>query len=414
MEKTNRVVITGIGTVTPVGSDVDTFWDNIKAGHHGIDVVRDFDMSDQKVSLAAQVKDFHPEEYMEKKEARRMDRYTQFAMAAAKMAMEDCGSDLHDLDPYRVGVVIGSGIGGLTTVTSNHAKFVEKGPHGISALMIPMMIANMAAGMVAMRYGFKGVNYATVSACSSSGHAVGEAFHAIRHGYADAVIAGGAEATVIPFALAAFANMTALSASSDPDRASIPFDAERNGFIMGEGGGVMVLESLDHARARGAKIYAEIAGYGATADAYHITSPDPEGTGAAKSMEFAIKDAGLTTADIGYINAHGTSTPPNDRTETVAIKKLFGKRAYQVPVSSTKSMTGHLLGAAGVVEGIICALALRDGVIPPTVGYKVKDPECDLDYVTQGARKADIRAALSNSLGFGGHNATLCLRKYPI
>ena len=413
MEKTNRVVITGIGTVTPVGSDMDTFWGNIKAGRHGIDVVRDCDMSGQKVSLAAQVKDFHPEEYMEKKEARRMDRYTQFAMAAAKMAVEDCGSDLHDLDPYRVGVVIGSGIGGLITVTTNNAKFVEKGPHGISALMIPMMIANMAAGMVAMRYGFKGVNYATVSACSSSGHAVGEAFHAIRHGYADAVIAGGAEATVIPFALAAFANMTALSASTDPDRASIPFDAERNGFIMGEGAGAMVLESLDHARARGAKIYAEIAGYGATADAYHITSPDPEGTGAAKSMEFAIKDAGLTTADIGYINAHGTSTPPNDRTETVAIKKLFGERAYRIPVSSTKSMTGHLLGAAGVVEGIICALALRDGVIPPTVGYRVKDPECDLDYVTQGARKADIHAALSNSLGFGGHNATLCLRRYP-
>ena len=413
MEKTNRVVITGIGAVTPVGSDMDTFWDNIQAGRHGIDVVRDFDMSDQKVSLAAQVKDFHPEEYMEKKEARRMDRYTQFAMAAAKMAVEDCGSDLHDLDPYRVGVVIGSGIGGLITVTTNNAKFVEKGPHGISALMIPMMIANMAAGMVAMRYGFKGVNYATVSACSSSGHAVGEAFHAIRHGYADAVVAGGAEATVIPFALAAFANMTALCTGTDPDRASIPFDAERSGFIMGEGAGVMVLESLDHALARGAKIYAEIAGYGATADAYHITSPDPEGTGAAKSMEFAIRDAGLTPADIGYINAHGTSTPPNDRTETVAIKKLFGARAYQIPVSSTKSMTGHLLGAAGVVEGIICALALRDGVIPPTVGYKVPDPECDLDYVTQGARKADIRAAISNSLGFGGHNATLCLRKYP-
>ena len=407
-----RVVITGIGVVSPVGNDAATFWKNIQAGRHGIDTIRDMDMTGQKVSLAAQVKNFHPEDFLDKKEARRMDRYTQFAMAATKMAMADCGTDLRDLDPYRVGVIVGSGIGGLITCTTNHAKFIEKGPHGISALMIPMMIANMASGAVAMEYGFKGLNYATVSACSSSGHAVGEAMHAIRDGYADAVVAGGAEATVFPFALAAFANMTALCNGTDPDRASIPFDAERSGFVMGEGAGVTVLESLDHALARGAHIYAEVAGYGATADAYHITSPDPSGAGAAKSMEIAVKDAGLSLDDIGYINAHGTSTPPNDRCETLAVKTLFGARAPHIPVSSTKSMTGHMLGAAGAVEGIICALALRDGVIPPTVGYKTPDPECDLDYVTDGARKADIRAALSNSLGFGGHNATLCLRKY--
>lgn len=408
-----RVVISGIGVVSPVGNDADTFWKNIKNGRHGIDTIRDMDMTGQKVSLAAQVKDFHPEEFMDKKEARRTDRYAQFAMAAARMAVADCGTDFKDVDPYRVGVIIGSGIGGLITCTNNHAKFIEKGPHGISALMIPMMIANMASGMVAMEYGFKGVNYATVSACTSGGNAVGEAMHAIRDGYADVVVAGGAEATIFPFAIAAFGNMTALNTSTDPDRASIPFDRERSGFVMGEGAGVLVLENLDHALARGAHIYAELAGYGATSDAYHITSPDPEAGGATKSMEFAIQDAGLTPADIGYVNAHGTSTVPNDRCETLAMKKVFGEQAYHVPVSSTKSMTGHMLGAAGAVEGIICALALQDGILPPTVGYREPDPECDLDYVAGAARKADIRAVLSNSLGFGGHNATLCLRKYP-
>ena len=406
-------MITGIGVVSPVGNDADTFWKNIQAGHHGVDEVCDMDMAGQKVSLAAQVKDFRPEDFLEKKETRRMDRYTQFAMAAAQMAMADSGADLKDLDPYRVGVVIGSGIGGLITCTGNHAKFIEKGPRGISALMVPMMIANMASGAVAMKYGFKGLNYATVSACSSSGHAVGEAMHAIRHGYADAVVTGGAEATILPFALAAFSNMTALCTGTDPDRASIPFDRERSGFVMGEGAGVMVLESLDHALARGARIYAEVAGYGATADAYHITSPDPEGAGAEKSMEIAIHDAGLQPENIDYINAHGTSTQLNDRCETLAIKRCFGGRAYHIPVSSTKSMTGHMLGATGAVEGIICALALRDGVVPPTVGYRERDPECDLDYVTAGARRADLHAVLSNSLGFGGQNATLCLRKYP-
>jgi 3-oxoacyl-[acyl-carrier-protein] synthase II len=405
-----RVVITGMGVVTPVGSTLDSFWESIRAGRHGIARIDNMDMEGQKVSLAAQVKDFDPENYMEKKEARRMDLYTQYAVAAAKMAIEDCGTELRDLDEYRVGVIIGSGIGGFNTLADNHEKFVLKGPNRVSALMIPLMIANMAAGAVAMRYGYKGVNYATVTACASSGHALGEAFHAIRDGYADAVIAGGAEATVMPFALAAFANMTALSRSDDPDRASIPFDAERDGFVMGDGAGILVLETLEHAKARGAKIYAEIAGYGATSDAYHITSPDPEGKGAEKAMEFAVKDAGLVPADIGYINAHGTSTKPNDLCETRAVRALFGEKTP--PMSSTKSMTGHMLGAAGAVEAAVCALALRDGVLPPTVGYKVPDPECDLDYVIGGARKADIKAALSNSLGFGGHNASLCFKKY--
>jgi 3-oxoacyl-[acyl-carrier-protein] synthase II len=405
-----RVVITGMGVVTPVGSTLDSFWESIRAGRHGIARIDNMDMEGQKVSLAAQVKDFDPENYIEKKEARRMDLYTQYAVAAAKMAIEDCGTELRDLDEYRVGVIIGSGIGGFNTLADNHEKFVLKGPNRVSALMIPLMIANMAAGAVAMRYGYKGVNYATVTACASSGHALGEAFHAIRDGYADAVIAGGAEATVMPFALAAFANMTALSRSDDPDRASIPFDAERDGFVMGDGAGILVLETLEHAKARGAKIYAEIAGYGATSDAYHITSPDPEGKGAEKAMEFAVKDAGLVPADIGYINAHGTSTKPNDLCETRAVRALFGEKTP--PMSSTKSMTGHMLGAAGAVEAAVCALALRDGVLPPTVGYKVPDPECDLDYVIGGARKADIKAALSNSLGFGGHNASLCFKKY--
>lgn len=407
-----RVVITGIGVVTPVGSKADLFWENIKAGRHGIAPIENIDMTGQKVSLAAQVRDFNAEDYIDKKEARRMDLNTRYAVAAAKMAVEDCGSNFKDLDPYRVGVIIGSGIGGFETMTSNYRKFMEKGPRGISALMIPMMISNMASGQTAMELGFKGVNYATTTACATSSHAIGEAFHNIQHGYSDVIVSGGTEATIIPFALAAFANMTALSTATDPDRASIPFDAQRDGFIMGEGAGIVVLESLSHAKARGAKIYAEVSGYGATCDAYHITSPDPEGTGAQKSMQFAIEDAKLKPEDIGYINAHGTSTPPNDKCETLAIKNLFGDYAYKLPVSSTKSMTGHLLGAAGAVEAIICALSLRDGIIPPTANYKEKDPDCDLDYVTEGARKAEIKAVLSNSLGFGGHNATLCLTKY--
>lgn len=406
-----RVVITGVGVITPIGCELNKFWDNIKASKHGIAPIEGMDMTDQKCKLAAQLKDFNAEDYMTRHDANRMDPSSRYAVAAAKQAMEDCGTDFSDVDPFRAGVIIGSGIGGLQTMEANHSKYIAKGPTRISALMIPLMISNIAGGYVAMKYGFKGVNFSTVSACASGGHAIGEAFHSIRDGYSDVIITGGAEATIDPFAVGAFTNMTALCTGEDPDRASIPFDKERAGFVMGEGAGVIILEEYEHAVKRGAKIYAEIAGYGATADAYHITSPDPTGIGAEKAMEFAIKDASLTTDSIGYINAHGTSTVPNDSSETLAVKSLFKDKAKDIPMSSTKSMTGHLLGAAAAVESIICALALRDGIIPPTANYKVPDPACDLDYVTEGARKKDFDACLSNSLGFGGHNASLCFKK---
>ena len=407
-----RVVITGIGAVTPVGKDAPSTWESICAGRHGITKIDRFDTEDLGVSVAALVKDFDPSSILDRKEQRRTDPYCQFALYAATEALRDCGSDLKDLDPYRVGVIIGSGIGGMQTFEENHQKFLEKGPGRVSVFFIPMMISNMAAGNISIRTGFKGANFAPVTACASSAHAVGEAFRLIKNGYLDACVAGGAEATVTKFAMAGFNNMGALSRSTDPDRASIPFDKERDGFVMGEGAGILILEELEHAKARGAKIYAEVAGYGATGDAYHITSPAPDGEAAAKAMELAYTEAGLTPGDIDYINAHGTSTPVNERYETIAIKKALGDAAKTVAVSSTKSMTGHMLGAAGAVEAMLTALALRDGILPPTVGYKVPDEECDLDVVPNTARKQDIRAALSNSLGFGGHNAALCLKKY--
>lgn len=407
-----RVVITGIGAVTPVGKDAPSTWESICAGRHGITKIDRFDTEDLGVSVAALVKDFDPSSILDRKEQRRTDPYCQFALYAATEALRDCGSDLKDLDPYRVGVIIGSGIGGMQTFEENHQKFLEKGPGRVSVFFIPMMISNMAAGNISIRTGFKGANFAPVTACASSAHAVGEAFRLIRNGYLDACVAGGAEATITKFAMAGFNNMGALSRSTDPDRASIPFDKERDGFVMGEGAGILILEELEHARARGARIYAEVAGYGATGDAHHITSPAPDGEAAAKAMELAYTEAGLTPADIDYINAHGTSTPVNERYETIAIKKALGDAAKTVAVSSTKSMTGHMLGAAGAVEAMLTALALRDGILPPTVGYKVPDEECDLDVVPNTARKQDIRAALSNSLGFGGHNAALCLKKY--
>lgn len=407
-----RVVITGIGAVTPVGMDAPSTWESICAGRHGITKIDRFDTEDLGVSVAALVKDFDPSSILDRKEQRRTDPYCQFALYAATEALRDCGSDLKDLDPYRVGVIIGSGIGGMQTFEENHQKFLEKGPGRVSVFFIPMMISNMAAGNISIRTGFKGANFAPVTACASSAHAVGEAFRLIKNGYLDACVAGGAEATVTKFAMAGFNNMGALSRSTDPDRASIPFDKERDGFVMGEGAGILILEELEHARARGARIYAEVAGYGATGDAHHITSPAPDGEAAAKAMELAYTEAGLTPADIDYINAHGTSTPVNERYETIAIKKALGDAAKTVAVSSTKSMTGHMLGAAGAVEAMLTALALRDGILPPTVGYKVPDEECDLDVVPNTARKQDIRAALSNSLGFGGHNAALCLKKY--
>ena len=408
-----RVVITGIGAVTPVGIGVDAMWKNIKAGVGGIDEITHFDTSDFDIKLAAEVKDFQAVDYgIAKKEARRMDRYCQFACAAANLALTDAGTEFKEEDPFRVGVILGSGIGGINTLEEEHIKALEKGYNRVSPFFIPMMISNMGCGMIAMQHGFKGDNFTAVTACSSANHAIGEAFRKIKYGYLDVAVAGGAEATITKFAASGFNNMGALSKSQDKARASIPFDKERDGFIMGEGSVMLILEELEHARARSAKIYGEIVGYGATADAYHITSPDPEGAGAIKAMELSIGEAGITTEDVGYINAHGTSTPINDKYETNAVKKVFGERAAQVPISSTKSMTGHMLGAAGAIEAAITCLALRDGVLPPTVGYKVPDEECDLDYITEGARKADIEYAITNSLGFGGQNATLCLKKF--
>lgn len=407
-----RVVITGLGALTPVGLSMDSTWEAIQAGRHGFAKISSFDPTALGVEIAAELKGFDPQDFgVGRKEARRMDRFCQLAVAASHLAMEDVGTRFEDLDPFKVGVIIGSGIGGFNTIHQEHTKYMEKGPSRVSVFFIPMIISNMAAGMVSMEYKFKGANFCTVTACSSGAHAIGEAFRAIKHGYLEAAITGGAEASVAEFAMAGFQNMGALSVGSDPDRASIPFDKERHGFVLGEGAGILILEEYEHAVKRGAKIYAELVGYGATGDAYHITSPDPEGMGGAKAMEFAMEEAGITPGQVDYINAHGTSTALNDEFETKAIKLALGEHAYHTAVSSTKSMTGHLLGAAGAVEAAVTALALRDGVIPATIGYKVPDPLCDLDYVTEGARKADIRYALSNSLGFGGHNATLCLKK---
>lgn len=408
----NRVVITGMGVISPIGSTVEKFFDSIKNGKHGIAPITCYDTTNSEVKLAAEVKDFDPLQYFDKKELRRTDRFNQFALAAATQAIEDCGTKFEDLDPFRVGVIVGSGIGGFQSIEEEYRKFLEKGGNRVSVFFIPMMIINMAAGSISIKYGFKGVNFAPVTACATSAHAIGEAYRAIKHGYADAVIAGGSEAAITEFSISGFNNMKALSDSANPDRASIPFDKERGGFVMGEGGAILVLEEYEHAKKRGAKIYAEIVGYGATGDAYHMTSPDPEGLGAAKAMELAYHEAGIQPTDIDYINAHGTSTGLNDKYETLAIKRAFGEHAQKLAVSSTKSMTGHLLGAAGAIEAIACAKALQEGIIPPTANYQVPDEECDLDYVTTGARKQKIRYALSNSLGFGGHNASLCFKKY--
>ena len=408
-----RVVITGMGVVSPIGNSVEEFWSNIKANKHGFSYVDDIVSPDFDVRIAARVKDFTPDKYIDKKEARRIDRFTQFAVCASLDALEDSGSDFKDVDPYRAGVIFGVGIGGLNLTNQEHSKYLEKGPDRISVFFIPMMIGNMAAGTISMKTGFKGDNYCTTTACSSSTHAIGEAFRKIKDGYLDVCIAGGAESCVSEFALGGFNNMKALTRSDDLTRCSIPFDKERNGFVLGEGSGMLVLEELEHAKARGAKIYAEIAGYGATGDAYHMTSPSPTGEAAAAGMRLAYEEAGLKPEDIDYINAHGTSTGLNDKYETTAIKLALGEEAARkVAINSTKSMTGHLLGAAGSVEAIVTALSCHEDFIHATVGYKVPDPECDLDYTPNTARKADLTIAMSNTLGFGGHNATVALRKW--
>ena len=406
-----RVVITGMGTVNPNANNVPDFLESLKEGRLGVTNVTRFDVSDFDVKCAGEVKDFDPTAVIEKKECRRLDRFTQFAVVAADEALKMSGTDLKDLDPYRVGVIIGVGVGGLNITEAEVTKFNEKRDR-VGVFFIPMMIANMAAGTVAMKTGFKGDNFATVTACSSGTHAIGEAFRKIKDGYLDAALAGGSEACISRFAMSGFNNMKALTRESDPAKASRPFDKERSGFVLGEGCGVLVLEEYEHAKARGAEIYAEIPGYGATCDAYHMTSPSPTGEAAAAAIKQAYTEAGLAPEEVDYINAHGTSTHLNDAYETIAIKLALGEEAARKTViNSTKSMTGHLLGAAGAVEAIATALQLKHGFVHQTLGYATPDPECDLDYCTEGRRDIEIKAALSNNLGFGGHNATLCLKK---
>lgn len=407
-----RVVITGMGAITPVGNNVKDFWSSIKNGKCGIDFIKAFDASDYKAKLAAEVKDFKPEDYLDRKQARRMDRFCQFAMVAAKEAIEDSKLDLENMDKERLGVIIGSGIGGIGTIEEQHKKLLNKGPNRVSPMLIPMIIGNMAAGNVAIEYGAKAVCTTVVTACATGTNAIGEAFHSIQLGMADAIIAGGTEAAITPISVAGFASLTALTKSEDKTKASIPFDKNRDGFVMGEGAGLVVVETLESAQKRGAKIYAEIVGYGATCDAYHITSPAPNGEGAARAIEMALKEANVNKEEVSYINAHGTSTAYNDKFETAAIKSVFGEKAYDIPVSSTKSMTGHLLGAAGAIEAVICAKSLEDSFIPATIGYTTPDEECDLDYVPNKGREKELEYVLSNSLGFGGHNAVLLFKKW--
>lgn len=407
-----RVVITGMGAITPIGNNVEKFWEGIKQGECGIGPITLFDSQNQKAKLVAEVKNYHPEEYFEPKATKRLDRFCQFAMIAARQAFKDSGITKENTDMTRVGTIIGSGMGGLNTLEEQNRNLVEKGPERISPMYIPMSITNIAAGNVAIDLGLKGESFCVVTACASSTHAIGESFRLIRHGYQDAVLVGGTEASITPTGIAGFANIKALSQAEDPKRASIPFDKERSGFIMGEGAGVLVLEELEHAIKRNAKIYAEVVGYGVSSDAYHITSPSPDGEGGARAMINAIKDAQIKPEQIDYINAHGTSTPLNDKTETMAIKTALGEHASKVMVSSTKGNTGHLLGAAGAVEAIACAKALQEGYVPATINYQVKDENCDLDVVPNQNRKVEIKYAMSNSLGFGGHNSSIVLKKY--
>ena len=407
-----RVVITGLGAITPVGKTVDESWNSIKNKISGIDKITLFDASDFKTHVAAEVKNYDELEYFDKKEVRRLDRVTQFAMISSREALKDSGITPENTDYDRVGIFISTGIGGLNTIETQYGINFEKGHKRISPMFIPMGIVNMPAGSVAIDLGLKGESVSLVTACASSTHAIGEAYKTIKAGYEDAILAGGSEAAICVGGVAGFENMKALSPSEDKDRASIPFDKERSGFVIAEGGCVIVLEELEHAKKRGAKIYAEVVGFGATTDAYHITSPEPEGNGAAKAMIRALQDANLKPEDIDYINAHGTSTSLNDSTETKAIKKAFGDSAYKVKISSTKGNTGHMLGAAGAMEAIFCTKAIEEGIIPPTINYKVKDEECDLDITPNEPVKQEINVAMSNSLGFGGHNASIIIKKW--
>jgi 3-oxoacyl-[acyl-carrier-protein] synthase II len=408
-----RVVITGVGAVTPVGNTAEEFWTSLLAGRSGIGPITRFDPSPMPTRIAGEVKGFDPLKYIDKKDDRKFDRFLKYAVACAVMAVEDAKLKTDSIDSARFGVLVGSGIGGIETLLEQHTILTEKGPDRVSPFFVPMIIVNMAAGVISMRFGAKGPNSSVVTACATGNHAIGDAMRIIQRGEADVMIAGGSEAIIIPLTIAGFCQMKAMSTrNDDPTRASRPFDAERDGFVCGEGGGLVVLESLEHARAREARIYAEIVGYGMTGDAHHMTAPDPEGDGAARAMAAALRDAALEPSSVGYINAHGTSTPYNDKFETIAIKRVFGDHAKKLAVSSTKSMTGHLLGAAGGIEAIATAFALHHGVLPPTINYEKADPDCDLDYIPNQARTQEVEVALSNAFGFGGTNATLAFRKY--
>ena len=410
MSDNRRVVITGLGAVTPLGNKVKDTWEAMKAGKNGISPITLFDTAAYKAKLAAEVKGFDPKDYLEINETLRTDRYTQFAIAAAQQAVDDSGIE-SNVEPERFAVEIGTGIGGIRTFEIEHTKLLEKGPRRVSSLFVPMMISNMAAGMIAIRHGCKGSAMPAVTACASGSNAIGEAMRMIRHGYADAVITGGTEAAVSQSAVAGFVNMQALSVSEDPNAASLPFDSRRAGFVIGEGAVALILEEYEHAKSRGAKIYAEVCGYGSTCDAYHITAPAPDGSGGTRAMLDAMREAGYKESDRVYVNAHGTGTPMNDKVETMVIKNALGDKAKDALVSSTKSMTGHMLGAAGAIEALACVFALNEGIIPPTINLNEQDAECDLNCVPNTALKADIDLALSNSLGFGGHNACLAFRK---
>jgi len=417
MHKTRRVVVTGLGVVSPVGNSIENFWKSLLEGKSGVKRLKCFDPTYFTSKIAAEVKDFDPTPYLSAKELRRMDRFTQFAVVAAKMAIADSKIDLGKEDLNRIGVLVGSGIGGLHTIEKEHDQFIalgpEKGPDRMSPFLIPMLIVNMAAGQISITLGLKGPNSAVATACATGNHAIGDAFRLVRHNDADVMVSGGAEAAITKMGFGGFCALKALSTSNDePERASRPFDKNRDGFVIGEGSGIVVLEEMEHAIRRNAPIYCELIGYGMSADAYHMTAPDPQGDGAIRCIAASLKDADIKPEDVDYINAHGTSTLYNDKIETLAIKKVFGEHAKKVAISSTKSVMGHLLGAAGGVELIACALAIRDGIIPPTINYETPDPDCDLDYVPNKARKAHINVCISNSLGFGGHNATLVVRRF--
>ncbi|CDX02756.1 3-oxoacyl-[acyl-carrier-protein] synthase 2 [Desulfitobacterium hafniense] len=412
MEK-QRAVITGMGVVSPVGSNLETFWNSLITGQSRIDFVTRFDVGDMPTKVAGEIKDFEPTDWLDRKESRHMDRFTQLAMAAAKMAVRDSGLNLDQVNKERASCIVGTGVGGVTTLEQQKEVLMNKGPGRISPFFIPMLISNMAAGHISLEFGLQGSSLSVATACASATNAIGEAMRLIEHGYADVVLCGGTEAPIVPLAFAGFCAMKAMSTEKEnPREACRPFDARRSGFVMGEGAGILVLESLEHAQKRQARIYAELSGYGSTCDAYHITSPAPGGAGAIQSMQMALAGAEVRPEEVDYINAHGTGTNANDSAETAAIKALFGEAAQSVAISSTKSMTGHLLGAAGAIEAIACALTIKNSMIPPTINYGEPDPECDLDYVPNAARPKEVQVALSNTFGFGGHNATIVLKRY--